>query len=96
MVPLPSHRLNQWGQLREILGGDKRPECAAKHSSIDRPRPGISVKYGRFTIIQKGGATYQASHVPAQMWHRLMFDGKDMCVALWLHIYLYHRNDRVK
>lgn len=40
MVPLPSHRLNQWGQLREILGGVRHPECAAKHSSIDRPRPG--------------------------------------------------------
>lgn len=40
MVPLPSHRLNQWGQLREILGGVRHPECVAKHSSIDRPRPG--------------------------------------------------------
>lgn len=40
MVPLSSHRLNQWGQLREILGGVRHPECAAKHSSIDRPRPG--------------------------------------------------------
>ena len=28
--------------------------------------------------------------------NQAMFDGKDMCVALWLHIYLYHRNDRVK
>jgi len=34
MVPLPSHRLNQWGQLREILGGVRHPECAAEHSSI--------------------------------------------------------------
>ena len=33
MVPLPSHRLNQWGQLGEILGGVKVPECAARHSS---------------------------------------------------------------
>ena len=32
MVPLPSHRLNQWGQLGEILGGVKVPECAARHS----------------------------------------------------------------
>ena len=35
MVPLPSHRHNQWGQLGEILGGVKVPECAARHCQTD-------------------------------------------------------------
>lgn len=90
MVPLSSHRLNQWGQLREILGGVRHPECAAKHSSIDRPRPGISDKYGRFIIMQKGGATNSATNVLSKLWRRLMFDGKDICVAAERHLYLYH------
>ena len=33
MVPLPSHSLKQWGQLGEILGGVRFPECGANRSA---------------------------------------------------------------
>ena len=37
MIPLPSHRLKQWGQLGEILGGVRFPECDASRSPVVRP-----------------------------------------------------------
>ena len=47
MVPLPSHSLKQWGQLGEILGGVRVPECAARRSSVTAYAWGLAKKAGR-------------------------------------------------
>ena len=45
MVPLSSHSFKQWGQLGEILGGVRFPECGAHRSLADRPAWGSGVEY---------------------------------------------------
>lgn len=40
MVPLSSHSLKQWGQLGEILGGVRFPECGVRRSLAVRPSLG--------------------------------------------------------
>ena len=44
MVPLPSHRHKQWGQLGEILGGVRYPEGGASRRSVCRHGSGSSVE----------------------------------------------------
>lgn len=53
MVPLSSHSFKQWGQLGEILGGVRFPECGAHRSLADRPAWGSSVEYRqKFLILE--------------------------------------------
>ena len=40
MILLPSHRLKQWGQLGENLGGVRFPERGASRGSVCPPKPG--------------------------------------------------------
>ena len=52
MVPLSSHSFKQWGQLGEILGGVRFPECGAHRSLADRPAWGSGVEYRQNKDIQ--------------------------------------------
>ena len=49
-ISLPSHSLKQWGQLGEILGGVRFPECGASRCAVRRISSGSGAEQSQYKL----------------------------------------------